>query len=269
MRSHDIIFENDPMKSLVSISASTSKRKGERYAEHKTTTVKMKTEYKNAIMEEEFNSDKFFHIILHEIRNPLTSIHLAGYLLKTKRHNTRTNEMISDLICRNAEKIEHLLRNLLHSDGIHESPLKQTDICAVIDKSLAGAEDRIFLKKIKVIKRYDENVFALADGNFLSIAFLNMILNAVEAMKERGTLHVEIYKTKEEIKIIMKDDGAGMDEETASRIFDREYTRNPDGLGLGMYIVKHILDQHKAVIDVQSRKGAGTTCVVSMKTRGN
>jgi signal transduction histidine kinase len=94
--------------------------------------------------------------------------------------------------------------------------------------------------------------------------FLNMVLNAADAMPEGGHLRIATTRTRDPdgIAVTFTDTGVGIDDETLSHIFEPFYTTRPDGLGLGLYISKTIVDDHGGHIDVQSQPGQGTTFTV-------
>jgi signal transduction histidine kinase len=107
--------------------------------------------------------------------------------------------------------------------------------------------------------------FLNANKEKLKIAFLNIIINAVEAMPNDGTgvLEVHIRRRKPCMWLIIRDNGCGIPEENISRLFEPYYTSKRNGMGLGLAATLNILQAHKAQIDVSSVVGTGTTFTIS------
>ncbi|PWT73088.1 MAG: hypothetical protein C5B59_14205 [Bacteroidetes bacterium] len=204
-------------------------------------------------------------MLIHEIRNPLSVISFVSELmLKENEQNDGSLFSYAELISKNAQRIEAILRELLNPNE-NSAEFVAVDICDLIEKSLQKADDKILLKKIHVIKSYGFDMVVKADPERLSIAILNIIINAVEALKYRGKLWITVYKTPDEVKVIFKDNGAGMMPEVASHMFEKNVSGKSCGLGLGLWIVKSILEEHDANIIANSEIGTGTTIVMSFK----
>jgi signal transduction histidine kinase len=204
--------------------------------------------------------------IVHEIRNPLTAISLANQSLNDEAGYVDPSlQVFTDIVAKNIDRIETILRELLHVNEPGNCGFAPMDICDVIEKSLQRADDRVFLKKVKVVKSYGFDLLVNGDGEKLGVVFLNIIINALEAVTERGKLWITVYKAKDEIKVVFKDNGSGMDGHTTGRMFDRNFSRKPNGTGVGLATAKEILERHGANIEVNSEVGSGTTIVISFK----
>jgi signal transduction histidine kinase len=207
--------------------------------------------------------------IIHEIRNPITAIRLANDAIKelSADANLHPEELniYTKIITDNIKVIEELIKELLAVKKDKGSKFKLTDIGSIIDDSLRKAEDRIFLKKIKVVKSYQQGMMVQADSEKLSLAFLNIVINATEAIYKNGKIWITVYQSQKDIKVIFKDNGSGMEPEVASRLFTKRYSGKPDGLGIGLIHVKQILDEHEASVSVYSEPGNGTTFLITFK----
>jgi signal transduction histidine kinase len=104
----------------------------------------------------------------------------------------------------------------------------------------------------------------MLDDSSIRGALMNLVLNAIEAMPEGGTLSVAIERTAETIRIEIADTGPGIGEEEAKKIFEPFYTTKEQGLGLGMPYAKKIIDQHGGTISLSSRPGEGTTISIAL-----
>src|SRR6185369_15370729 len=127
--------------------------------------------------------------------------------------------------------------------------------------------DRVEQKRVRVVRRYAAD---MAEGHFdageLRKAFINFLINALEASPDGSELEVSIDATGDGgdavARVAIRDVGKGMEEETLRRLFEPFYTTKAHGTGLGMAIAKKIVDLHKGRIEVRSRVGTGTTVTV-------
>lgn len=205
--------------------------------------------------------------IAHEIRNPLMNINLAveevkGALLEPDQHG------MLQLIRRNSDRINTLITTLLESTKFAELQQQKVDVNEVLEDALSLASDRIALQKISVRKKFDASLcHVCADQEKLKIAFLNIIINAIEAMEATSGDRILTLQTRHEKKrciVIISDSGPGMDDEIKNRLFDPYFTTKSSGNGLGLTNTQGIILSHKGDISVQSTKGQGTTFIVQL-----
>jgi signal transduction histidine kinase len=208
-------------------------------------------------------------MIIHEIRNPLTAISLANQSLREEIQDDNlplSFNIFTDIVSKNINRIEAMLRDMLSINCQNKMELVPTDICDVIEECLEKADDRIFLKKLDVSRSYSPGLLINGNADGLSIVFLNIIVNAIEAVKEgEGNLWITVYPLKHEVKVIFKDNGCGMEPEVAGHMFDKNFSSKGKGLGVGMTHVKEILASHNASISVNSEPGTGTTIMLVFK----
>ena len=112
---------------------------------------------------------------------------------------------------------------------------------------------------IKVIKNFGENLVILGHKDKLKQAFLNIVINAFQAMQEskEAILQVQIYKENSLVKVHIKDSGSGMSEQTKRKMFEPFHTTKSKGTGLGLAITHKILQGHQAQVVVESEVGRG------------
>ena len=202
--------------------------------------------------------------IAHEVRNPLTNINLASEQLKESVPETEETQMLLDMVKRNSLRINQLISNLLNATKFSELTYEATSINDLIDSALELADDRINLKHIDIKKSYAPNICDIAvDEEKMKIAFLNIIVNAIEAMKsEQGVLKIITETEGSKCKIIFEDNGIGMSEETLSKLFEPFFTNKDGGNGLGLTNTQNIILNHKGKIEVESIEGKGTTFII-------
>lgn len=202
--------------------------------------------------------------IAHEVRNPLTNINLAVEHLKSEIENTEETTMLFEMITRNTDRINQLISNLLNSTRTSELQLVKASINDVLDKSLEFAQDRIDLKKIKVIKNYIPDVCPiLVNNEKIYIAFLNIIVNAIESMPENGTLELTTENINGRCVAKIKDTGKGMSKADVGKLFEPYFTTKENGHGLGLTNTQNIILSHNANIAAESEPDKGTTFTIT------
>lgn len=198
--------------------------------------------------------------IAHEVRNPLTNISLAAEQLQENTGKSQESSLLLDMIVRNSERINQLVSDLLYATRFVQLNMERKNVNELLDEALAMAGDRIDLHSIQVIKNYSPmpcNV--LVDADKIKLAFLNIIVNAIEAMeKNRGILRLKTEMADKRCKVEIADNGSGMDTDTLQKLFEPYFTVKPRGNGLGLTNSQNIILSHKGVIKVSSRLDQGS-----------
>ena len=204
--------------------------------------------------------------IAHEVRNPLTNINLATSQLKTDIPASDENLLyLFGIIDRNSNRINKLISDLLNSTKFTELRFTTVAVNDILDESLAMAKDRIELNHVFIKKNYTTKCKLNIDTGKIKIPFLNIIINAIEAM-EPGKGVLEITTKEEGGKCVIKitDNGKGMDAEELSKIFEPYYTNKSKGHGLGLTNTQNIIFNHQGTISVESEEGRGTSFIIKL-----
>jgi signal transduction histidine kinase len=233
---------------------------------HDITNLR-KAEKANLMMEKLGATGRLVRTLAHEVRNPLNNINMSVEQLIHSPASQET-DLFLDIIQRNSKRIGDLITELLDSARPSDLVFERCTLQTVMDESIAEALDRITLQRINMQIRYcNEPCFIMANKEKLKIAFLNIIINAVEAMTpNHGELDIDIQTSSILHKVIIKDNGCGIPEENLSRLFEPYFTSKRNGMGLGLAATLNILQSHKAHIDVSSGVGEGTTFVIAFPT---
>jgi len=203
--------------------------------------------------------------IAHEVRNPLTNVNLSLEQLKNEiQVKDESLDLYFDIITRNCERINQLITELLNSAKPASLQFEKHVLFKVLDDSIALAEDRLHLKKIKIIREFEEPGCEVSiDVSKVKIALLNIIINAIEAMEpENGVLKLESYTNVGKCFISIADNGTGISKENLDKLFEPFFSGKPKGMGLGLTAAQNIILNHKGSIDVESELGKGTTFVI-------
>ncbi|MEO9021626.1 MAG: ATP-binding protein [Ginsengibacter sp.] len=244
-------------------------RKAEQYKSQLQSRVKQLAELNTELIElrslEKYTvTGRIARVIAHEVRNPLTNINLATEQLRTEADSTQNTDLLFNMITRNSERINQLVSDLLDSTRVTELKFSQVSINDLLDMSLELAKDRIKLNKIEVIKNYDLDICAISiDIEKIKIAFLNIIVNAVEAMNEHGVLKLSTTGKDNRCIVKVSDSGKGMNKSDVDRLFEPYFTTKEKGNGLGLANSQNIILSHKGSISAESEPGKGTTFTIT------
>jgi signal transduction histidine kinase len=205
--------------------------------------------------------------IAHEVRNPLTNINLAVEQLQSELNGSKTDSaLMLDMIARNSARINLLITDLLNSTKFTELVYRRIPVNQILDETLELAKDRITLKNITVIKTYMDGICDIAvDVERIKIAFLNIIVNAIEAMEPgSGILQLKTFSRDDKCIITITDNGPGIDKESLSKVFEPYFTSKTRGTGLGLTNTQNIILNHNGHISLESEKGTGTTFTIQL-----
>ena len=206
--------------------------------------------------------------IAHEVRNPLTNINLAVEQLQSELNGQTPDSagLMLEMIGRNSTRINLLITDLLNSTKFTDLVYKKVPINQLLDETLELAADRIQLNAISVVKAYSDDICDIAvDTERIKIAFLNIIVNAIEAMEPgKGILQLKTLSKDDKCVVAISDNGPGIDEESLSRVFEPYFTNKPKGTGLGLTNTQNIILNHNGHISFESKKGVGTTFTIQL-----
>lgn len=198
----------------------------------------------------------------HEVGTPLNLIsgHIQLLRLKTKDEEASRLDVISGQI----ERIERIVRSMLDRTKISQGQHQLINLNQVLQKTFDATAPMFAENNIELNAELDENLPEISgDADHLQQIFINLINNSLDAIRAAGKLTVVTRKENEKVTIDFIDDGAGMTEEVRARIFDVLYTtKGKRGTGLGLVVVKQIVQEHGGEIEVESEAGKGTHFVL-------
>ena len=225
---------------------------------------KLKTLETKYTEESSHQSHTIVYTLAHEIRNPLTNIRLSLELIESDGIDDSLRPYI-DIISRNTNRINDLISNMLYSFTRKKEQPKEYSINMLLDQSLEMANDRILLKSIKIEKNYDYQLCeVLLEESVVKIAFLNIIINAIEAMSNStGVLKITTALINEKCTVYIEDNGTGISPLNLKKLFDPFFSTKPSGIGLGLSATLHILQSQQADVQVESEEGKGTRFIIS------
>lgn len=203
--------------------------------------------------------------IAHEIRNPLANVTISAQQCKKVIKPEEPQARHVEIIERNIGRINFLITELLNCARPPKLNLKPYNVHKVIRSVVESLKNKIRLQRIKVLKKFTFNPFRIMiDREQIERAFLNIVLNAIEAMPKKGKLTIITEINKNLFVVKIQDNGKGIPEKDIIRIFDPFFSTKPDGVGLGLTLCYGIIVSHDGTIEVESKPKKGTIFTVSL-----
>lgn len=203
--------------------------------------------------------------VAHEIRNPLGIIRGTVQLMEKNFKEVEGLEEYVRIVKEQSDRENNVIQELLDYARPSKQLMMNMDINILIKGVLSFTNKYIGDKHVRLNLELEEGLPEfLMDCDKIKQVFVNMILNACEAMEAGGTLTIRTEKHSKWIKTYFEDTGVGMDEAEMKNLFNPYYTTKPKGTGLGLAISNGIIEMHGGYIKVISKKGEGSTFIVEL-----
>ncbi len=201
----------------------------------------------------------------HEIRNPLGSIKGAVEIIKDDYAPDEAKYEFIQILLKETDRLNQIVQEFLGFARPKQPEFRQADLNEAIESVLALTAQEARKAGVKVEKRLDPSIGRRSlDAGLLKQAFLNLALNAIQAMPGGGVLIVESALRGGVIVVKIIDTGVGISEENRKKLFSPFFTTKKNGTGLGLAITYRIIENHKGRISVASEPGKGTTFSVEL-----
>jgi two-component system sensor histidine kinase AtoS len=205
--------------------------------------------------------------LAHEIKNPLSAIKTFVQLLPQKIGNPSFMEKFNVTVPREVDRINHLVEDLLELTRKRVRSLVDLKVDSLIHQVIDLHGEELKRRQIAFQDHLNKTIPPVhGDAETLYRAFTNLIINAIQAMPNGGTLSIssKLDSSCSSLEITFRDTGIGMDETTAKNIFNPFFTTKDKGAGLGLALTRKIIEDHRGTIQVVSEKGMGTTFTVHL-----
>jgi signal transduction histidine kinase len=204
--------------------------------------------------------------VAHEIRNPLTVMKLLYHSLNLDFPHNDPRATDTKIIESKIEHLNKIVEQILDFARTTEPKFAPVNLNELVDELGLLVRHKLANQNINLVRRLQADLPAvMGDAPQLEQAFLNLILNAAEAMPDGGTLTVKSRAAKSRVMIEFKDTGAGMSEEMQQQAFTAVLsTTKAKGTGLGLAIVGRIVETHHGTVQIKSHPGRGTAILISL-----
>ena len=204
-------------------------------------------------------------VISHEIRNPLGIIFSSAELLKKKMAKLEPNNTIPEIIVEESTRLNNIITDFLNYARPRSPRLTPCHVEEVIEKNINFLAPQIDSHKFNIHITHDDNLpKVLADSDMLYQAFLNIFINALQAMPDGGDITIRLLPQEKMMQISFTDQGEGIPEDLLEKIWDPYFTTKEKGTGLGLGIVKNIIDAHEGTIQIDKIPDGGTRVIVQL-----
>lgn len=249
---------------------------------NKTRELQLEMEKSKRLYEKvltlEKNKNNYFVNLSHELRTPLNVLNSMSQLLKgiSSKDKFITSEKLdyyTDIMQRNCNRLLNLINNLIDNSKLQNNNYildkKTEDIVYIVEETVLSMKEFIESKEIELIIDTDvEEKSILCDKIEIERCIVNLVGNAVKFTNPGGVIEVLIYDLDDKVKISIKDTGTGISKENQKYIFDRfnqvvdEHAETKGGSGLGLTIVKQLIELHNGTISVKSELGKGSEFII-------
>jgi len=209
--------------------------------------------------------------VTHEIYNPLGALKLNLEVLEGKLEGNQEAQPSLSRLKRSLDHLSAIVMDLRYLTRPRTPERSSTDLNRVMDEVIDLAGDRLLAKKITIERRYASNgAIGQFDQSQLRKVFLNLLINAIEASPEAGSIQVRTQPDSSadssDVAVSIIDHGEGMSAETRRHLFEPFYSTKQHGTGLGMMVAQEIVRKHNGRMEIESAVGAGTTITVVLPT---
>ena len=193
--------------------------------------------------------------ISHEIRNPLGIIRSSAELLKKKVAEVDPDNAIPDIIMEESGRLNNIITDFLNYAKPKTPQLQTCNIIDIIEKNLNFLAPQIEEQNFTIKKDFSQDVAEIdADADMLYQAFLNILINAMQATPGGGEIQIEVLSGKRQVTVLFEDEGDGVPDDLLHKIWDPFFTTKEKGTGLGLGIVKNIIESHNGEIRIENKK---------------
>jgi PAS domain S-box-containing protein len=199
--------------------------------------------------------------IAHEVNNPLEAIKNALYLMESNSESDKNSRFL-EIARKETERVSHIIRQML---GFARRPgeVDWVDINQLLEETLVLMEKKMRQLRIRIVRRFDEELPKIrARADQLRQVFLNLIINAQQAIQSEGEIVLSTFRYEQSLQpsivVQLSDSGVGIAEDDLNRIFDPFFSTGKKGTGLGLWVTQDIVRQHGGRIEVTSEIGRGT-----------
>lgn len=227
----------------------------------------------NELSKSEMLKNDFIANVSHEIKTPISIINNYIKLLSNDSLTKEEKDKYLANIKYACSKLSDLISNILKLNKLDNQrlkvDLKKFNLSESIINQIVQFEELIEQKEIELICDIEEDLYIVSEESYLEIIWNNLISNAIKFTEPKGTIKISLKKIENKYQIMISDTGIGMDKETGAHIFDKFYqgdtSRSKEGNGLGLALVKRVIDLLGGSISVESEINKGTTFIVIVK----
>jgi len=203
--------------------------------------------------------------IAHEIRNPLSTLRMNLQLLREDWENPITEREQKgrkriDVLLRETERMETVVADFVRFAAGHALRLEPTNLNALSSELLDFLAPQAERSHIRLVREFARDLPTVdVDPNLIRQALLNLLVNAQQALPTGGEIRIRTLENGQFVKLAVADNGPGIPSEHREKIFNLYFSTKPGGTGLGLPMVKKIVEEHHGRVEVETELNKGTT----------
>lgn len=214
----------------------------------------------------------FISNVSHEIKTPLAVIQNYATSLQNKNLDEQTRNKYAETLVSASKRLTALITNILKLNKLENQEIKPEyepiDLSETLAQTVLGFEELIESKGLELDCDFDENVVVVSSPSYLEIVWNNLLSNAIKFTDNGGKVSISLKKENGQAVVKVSDTGCGISAETGKHIFEKFYqgdtSHAQEGNGLGLALVKRVIDTVGGRIDVRSEVGKGTTFTITL-----
>lgn len=201
--------------------------------------------------------------IAHEIRNPLTA--LKGFVELLKSEAPTEKDHYFTIMESEFQRLDMILSDLLFLSSPRKISVQKVDLVEIVKEVIDFMQFEALMHEVILQLQYDDQIQHVIFGNNVRLKqmLINILKNAIQATGNSGTITIQLYVTTKDVQIYVQDKGIGMDEEIRKNLFSPFFTTKEEGTGLGLPLVKKVVDDFNGTIEVESELNVGTTFILT------
>lgn len=201
--------------------------------------------------------------IAHEIRNPLTA--LKGFMELLKSEAPAEQEHYFTIMESEFQRLDMILSDMLFLSSPRKTAVQKVDLVEIVKEVIDFMQFEALMHEVILQLEFDNQKQHIILGNSVRLKqmLINLLKNSIQATENCGTITVRLHVTAQYVQVYVQDEGIGMDEETCKSLFNPFFTTKEHGTGLGLPLVKKVIDDYNGKIEVQSELNVGTTFILT------
>lgn len=215
------------------------------------------------------NLGKLSSMILHDIRNPISIVKGYGEMLQLFSEKPEKVREYATNVVRETERLNRIASELLdYSRGEIRLDVQVVSLDQLLSRLMENVGAALESRKISMEIHNEIHEPVLLDQERMLRVMINLVDNARKAMRRGGSLRVSAERSGQLARIVVADTGVGMSPDVLERVFEPFYSESEQGgTGLGMVIVKNVIEAHRGSLEIESNEGSGTTVRISLPLR--
>ena len=195
--------------------------------------------------------------IAHEIKNPLASVKGAFEILCDNTTTREEKKEFQDIVFKEIKRIDDTVTEFLEFARSKDFKLKKLNLSENIESVLRQMQNQVSNAGVKLKTDIENNIYIAADPQKIRQVIINLVLNAIDVSSPGNTIEVSVSADNHKAYIVFIDEGQGLSADEAEKIFEPFYTTKAKGIGLGLAIIRSIVERHNGAIKVGNSKGKG------------